>query len=246
MRIDIRLPTLFRATTKRSERERKVYCSRLFHADVPELSRSELEIGFRLENRIGEHELLAQDGRLYRPLATAGRNREDVIRQLGNAFSVIPSGLCSATSGSEMTRPVLSRAISPVQFPIEYHYYRATFLRKRREPSEWPEAGTSLQVRDVDVNLEGSVWENTRNGVDFDRLFDKLATTNTEDLDVARRMQELQISRLVMVDGDPWYETRPPCVTFSPNGGRFHVGFFPTGWITRWMCNMQALTASRS
>lgn len=230
MRIDIRLPTLFRATTKRSERERKVYCSRLFHVDIPELSRTEMEVGFRLRNNVGEHVLLTRDNLLYRPLMTAGRSSDDVLRQLGTAFSVIPNGLCSVTSGSDMTRPDLSLAISPVQFPIEYHYYRTGLLRRRREPGEWPEAGTVLQARDEDVNLEESVWENTRNGIDFDRLLDKLATTNAEDLDDARRLHEMQISRLVMVDCEPWYETRPPCVKFSPGGGRFHVGFFPD-WL---------------
>lgn len=230
MRIDIRLPTLFRATTKRSERERKVYCSRLFSVDVPELSRAEMEIGFRLRNRIGEHVLLARDGRVYRPLMTAGRSKDDVIRQLGIAFSVIPNGLCSLTSGSEMTRPDLSLAISPVQFAIEYHYYRTRLLRRRREPAEWPEGGTSLQMRDEDINLEDSVWENTRNGIDFDKLLDKLASIKTEDLEVAGRMQEMQISRLVMIDGEPWYATRPPCVSFAPGGGRFHVGYFPD-WL---------------
>lgn len=230
MRIDVRLPTLFRATTTRSERERTVYCSRLFRVDTPEYSRTEMDVAFRLENTLGEHVLLSRGGRLYRPLMTAGRSSDDVLRQLGAAFSVIPNGLCAVTSGSEMTRPDLSLAISPVQFPIEFHYYRTGLLRRRRAPGEWPEAGTVLVTRDEDVNLEDSVWENTRNDIDFDRLLDKLATTNAADLDVARRMHEMQISRLVMINGEPWYETRPPCVKFSPGGGNFHVGFFPD-WL---------------
>jgi hypothetical protein len=30
-----------------------------------------------------------------------------------------------------------------------------------------------------------------------------------------------------MIDGQPWYETRPPCVKARASGNHYHVGFFP-------------------
>lgn len=236
MRIDFRLPTLFRATTKRSQSERRVYCSKALRVEVPELSRAETDVAFRLRNRIGEHVVLAHEGRLFRPLVSLERDRDEVIRQLGLAFSVLPNGIFRMTPGSEMTRPDLTLAISPVPFAIEYHYHRTSLLRGRRAQLEWPEAGTTLQVADEDINLEDSVWENTRNAVDFDRLADRLETTNHDDLVAADRMHAKQASRLVFVDGEPWYETRPPCVKLVPGEGdsRYHVGFFPD-WLDHWM-----------
>jgi hypothetical protein len=226
MRLDIRLPVRFRAVTKRSPRERYVFCSKLLRADVPELSRGEAEVAFRMRTRNGDHELLTADGRLFRPLVFANRTTQAVLTQLGEAFSVLPVGPTSVEHAAEITRPDLA-VLSPFRFPIEVQYHRAGLLNRRRDPVDWPEGGTVLVDDDNDQYLEDAAWVNTRNSFDFDTILGKLEDRNEGDLAVASRMHDLQIAKLVLIDGRPWYETRPPCVKARASGSHYHVGFFP-------------------
>jgi hypothetical protein len=226
MRLDVRLPIRFRAVTKRSPRERNVYCSKRLSVDVPELSRNEAEVAFRMRTRNGDHELLTVDGRLFRPLVFANKTTEAVLAQLGEAFSVLPVGPTSVEHATEITRPDLDNQ-SPFRFPIEVQFHRANLLRHRHDQVDWPEGGTVLVDDDNNEYLEEAAWLNTRNSFDFDAMLGKLANTNEDDLALASRMHDLQLSKLVLIDGQPWYETRPPCVKARASGNHYHVGFFP-------------------
>lgn len=226
MRLNVRLPIRFRAVTKRSPRERNVYCSKRLGVDVPELSRNEAEVAFRIRTRNGDHKLLTVDGRLFRPLVFANKTTEAVLAQLGEAFSVLPVGPTSVEHATEITRPDLDTQ-SPLRFPIEVQYHRANLLRHRRDQLDWPEGGTVPVDDGNNEYLEEAAWLNTRNSFDFDAILGKLANTNENDLALASRMHDLQLSKLVLIDGQPWYETRPPCVRARANGNQYHVGFIP-------------------
>ncbi|MCS4090141.1 hypothetical protein [Rhizobium sp. BK176] len=226
MRLDIRLPIRFRAVTKRSPRERHVYCSKRLNIAVPELSRSEAEVAFRMRERNGDHQLITVNERLYRPLVTGNATAETVMARFGAAFSVLPAGPISVMPATEITRPDLYIP-SPVRLPIEFHYHRQALLRRRGAPGDWPKGGTELVRNDNDIFLEETRWANTRNSLDFDALMEKLDTANEDDLELAERTHDAQLAKLVMIDGEPWYETRPPCVKVRADGSVYHVGFLP-------------------
>jgi hypothetical protein len=204
MKLDVRLPILFRATPttpatpRASLEERWVQVPYAHSVDIPEISASEADIAL---------DRVVEVGARLNELPTVREYRGRLYREVGgNAYfedAFANPGI--ARKGREyMSSPTIWTSMwkmgdSPVAFPVENHH-------------DWKIETLALSVsRNNRMWIQRSGDKNTF--PEYREALLALADVNSEDIAENLEMFEHQCSKLIRIGGVLHYESRPPCVT---------------------------------
>ena len=216
MRLDIRFPVMARMTRKGLRGERRMVVAHVHRQDVPDVSRGETELAVPpvivtpARNRVGvARELRLHEGRLYRYIGVRG------IVQYGSNGSV-KTDLLSRAFGREGIAEYVHTSNpdgagyvndSPVSNPV------LSVFRHRIEAMGMMDTSSRNRLWPRFIS-----WSDGYNGIEENEKYllsevsPSCLTIDGDDLAESFEMHRAQADRLLMIDGELWYETKPPCI----------------------------------
>jgi hypothetical protein len=212
MRLDINFPIQFTGKPPRGKRERDVFISYAYSADIPEIAGRETETVFEAAEAFlsrddttlvaRPYRLLAHDGRLYREVAAAGEAATFGKRAFTARTWHVHRGYRESVSFAQE-----EQSASPVASPIQKHYNFRLMIRSGKEDrlsDTWPPRIAA--PGEADLHPANDIFLFSGKAPDA-HLVDMAV------IDEAVEMYSHQCSRLLAVDGAIWIETPPPCYT---------------------------------
>lgn len=230
MKLDLKYPFLTSGIPKRNTRRRDLYMAISMTVDVPEVSESETDLGFRTKSKCrlnfadneyhggvfvpaahhvavhtGGVDLRTYDGKLYRRI---GSEREIVADphqrinfNLGRAF---PHGI----GGHELEYGAnisfadtgSSNALTAALI-CQYDWeLERASVSDGRVVNAWP------------MTMAGMTRHGSREKMDFRSVMPEISDIDAQASERALSMIEHQARRLLAIDGDIWMACRPPCI----------------------------------
>ncbi|MCV9965025.1 hypothetical protein OIU34_24315 [Pararhizobium sp. BT-229] len=229
MKVEISLPFLTRGKPKRCNSDRHVYVTMPVTVEVPEVPVGDTEVAFETYERYAlfadphteEHDILkveaewemrAYDGRLYRKLfdvtAIGDAAFHIAFDDTTAAKAEDPGSSISTGFGYYGTNPLASAIRRQVEFDLE-----KTSLSDSNVVIAWP-GGQGNIARD-----------RARNATEFTIVGPSIENIDGPLCEKSMHRIEKQVSRLLVIGGDLWVESRPPSwrVTVVDNKISLHL-----------------------
>lgn len=217
MKLLLKTPIHFRGTPKRAVHQRDFLVARVHECDVPEITEAETRLV--IETR----QVFAGDGMLSHRVFRMIAHGEKLYRRLDSVRDAVMLGLFErgfTASGSALEFGSCISSLpskdgseeidgSPLSFPIQTHIEQRLFATHGdRSTAEfcWPRCGRTLDERAVS-RIE------SRDAFALADTERHLADVDEGSMAAGLAMCDRQASRLLIVDGDIWYETAKPCLT---------------------------------
>lgn len=232
MQLDVRFPLLLRGVPKRTPQTKNVYVSTTFRGEVAEYSSSDIPVVFetataycKLEGPLARggqlsalgFRMRAAGGKLYRKIASS-LEEATRTRMFDTAFR------CANAAAQSLGTEISLRGQSQFVGPLSHDVGQELEFRMRREEEDvnaltylWP----TFRPADVPVahylHQEGGGQLAFRNDVGLDWVLKNIRTLEEDGLALCEDMYRHQFSKLVMIDGEFWMESRPPAYRVTPS-----------------------------
>lgn len=212
MKIEISLPFLTRGKPKRCNSERYIYVTMPVTVEVPEVFEWDTEVAFETYERFAlfaepheaghivekvraAYEMRAYDGRVYRKLF-------DVSAIKGAGFHIAFDDTTAPKAAGSSISAFGDYAVNPLAGAV-------------RRQVEWDLEKTSLSDSNVVTAWPGGPGNIARDRVRTMTEFPAIVPT-TENIDaelaeISRQRIEAQTRKLLVIGGELWVESRPPC-----------------------------------
>ncbi|MBY3432599.1 hypothetical protein HFN89_00230 [Rhizobium laguerreae] len=211
MQLSIKFPVMARALVKGARLESRMLVSHVHKVEVPSVSARETEVPIRTvvsQNELGlfhgMRELRMHDGRLYRYLdihTQFGRVTKGaaMLDEAFGDFWMRRADYIASTDGRFDVMSDVNPLSKPIRMVIEDRLDAMAMNLSDGRNRTWPKlVGGAPAVENENLTLDAAM--------------DDVQEVNRDDLEEAFAMHRAQADRLLLIDGELWYETTPPCI----------------------------------